>query len=101
MTVAKEITNVQVLNNSLMLRTNTPVLNYKLNLSSCTIVCLTTIAANIGITIFLHNPYLLVFQCLVQPLDIAVFKPLKTIMKRILFQRMVGNAIVSISKKMH
>jgi DDE superfamily endonuclease len=36
---------------------------------------------------------------LMQPLDIAVFKPFKTIMKRILDQRMIENAIVSISKK--
>jgi DDE superfamily endonuclease len=37
---------------------------------------------------------------LVQPLHIALFKPCKTIMNRMLYQRMIENAIVSISKKM-
>jgi DDE superfamily endonuclease len=36
---------------------------------------------------------------LVQPLDIAVFKPFKSIMKRHLDQRMIEKAIVTISKR--
>jgi DDE superfamily endonuclease len=36
---------------------------------------------------------------LLQSLDIAVFKPFKTIMKRVFDQSMIENAIVSISKK--
>ena len=35
---------------------------------------------------------------LVQPLDIAVFRPFKMIMKRVLDQKMIKNALISISK---